>query len=179
MSRLAKLVGRSIKSPVNYPAAELRGILNALEPKANLLIMLIPNILSYNFCRYFVANRTDKVAVIPEFSSPKFFLYLGEFSKHHLCRYAFDYLYYPRWSILRWHNQKQMHMIIHCFHRIYFKFISLCDLTKYLFQSRRHSIAEQLPSIFWYPYKMVLQIIDAMFASSQWAHGPYCNRFSS
>ena len=84
------------------PAAELRGILNALEPKTNLLIMLIPNILSDNFCCYIVANRTDKVTVIPEFSSPKFFLYLGEFSKHHLCRYAFDYLHYSRWSILRW-----------------------------------------------------------------------------
>lgn len=137
--------------------------------------MLIPNILSDNFCRYFVANRTDKVTVIPEFPSPKFLLYLGEFSKHHLRRYAFDYLHYPRWSILRWHNQKQMHMIIHCFHRIYFKFISLCDLTKYLFQPRRHSIAKQLLSIFWYPYKMILQIVDAMLASSQWAHSPYCN----
>lgn len=141
--------------------------------------MLISNILSYNFCRYLVPNRTDKVTIIPQFSSPELFLYLGEFSKHHFSRYAFDYLHYPRWRILRRHNQKQMHVIIHYFHCIYLKFVSFCDLAKYFFQSLRHSIIEQLLPIFRYPNKMILQIIDTMFASSQWAHGPYCNRFLS
>jgi hypothetical protein len=70
-------------------------------------------------------------------------------------------------------------MIIHYFHRIDLKFVLLCDLVKYLFQSLRHSIVEQLLPILWNPYEMILQIIDAMLTSSQWAHGPYCNRISS
>jgi hypothetical protein len=127
--------------------------------------MLILNILSDHFRCYFIANRMDKGTIILEFLSPKLFLYLREFLKHYLCGYTFDYLNHPRRSIF-WRHK--MHVIIHYFHRVYFKFVLFCDFAKYLFQSLRHSIEEQFFPLFWYPYEMILQIIDTMFASCQW-----------
>jgi hypothetical protein len=141
--------------------------------------MLIPNIVPDYFCRYFVANRSDKVTIIPEFPAPKLFLYRGKLSEHYLGGNTFDHLHNSRWCILRGNNQKQMHMIIHYFHRVYFQIVLLGYLLKYFLQSIRHPIIEQFLSIFRNPYKMVLQVIDTMSASFQWAHGPYCIRFSS
>ncbi len=97
--------------------------------------MLIPNVVSDNFCRYFVANRTNKVTIIPEFPSPELFLDLGKLSEHHLGRYTFDPLHNYCGSKLRRHDQKQVYMIFHYFHRVYFQIVLFGYLPKNLFQS--------------------------------------------
>ena len=68
--------------------------------------MLIPHIVSYYFCRYFVANRTDKVTIVPQFPSPELFLYLRELLEHYLGGDTFKHLHYLRMCKLRRNNQK-------------------------------------------------------------------------
>jgi len=141
--------------------------------------MLIPKIVSDYFRPYFVANRMDKVTIVPSFSAPALFLYLWELLEHYVGGDTFSHLLYFRRRILRRNNQKQMYMVVHDFHRIYFQIVMFGYLTKDFFQSFRHPSVEQFFTIFLYPYKMVREIIDIMPASSQWAHGPYCIRKSS
>ncbi len=132
--------------------------------------MLILNIFPNYISCHFIPNRTNKISIAPQFPAPKTLLYFWKFLKNYFRRYTLYSLHYRRRSILRWYRQKQMYMFFHYFHRINLKFILLCYLLKYFLQSIRYFSLKGSLSIFWYPYKMILQVIYTVFTSSQWAH---------
>jgi len=127
---------------------------------------LIFDVFSNYFCGYFVTNTTDKIAVVPQFPCPKLLPQIGELIEYFTGRDTFHYLYHPRWRVPGRYFYKYVNMVFHNFHRIYPEIIFLSNLIKYDLQVIRNLSVQNMFPVFWYPYQVVLQIIDCMLASS-------------
>ena len=121
---------------------------------------------------YFVSNTAYKVAIIPKFSSPKLLSKLGKLLERFSGRYTFHDLGYLCRRISWRHLNKDVNVVFHYLHRIYYKFILLCYLPKYLLYVSRNLFIQYSLPIFRYPHQMVFQIIDGMVCPSN-THAPF------
>jgi len=136
--------------------------------------MLIFYISSYYFCGYFVSNCSDKVSIIPKFSTPEIFLQPIVFFKNLAGAYPLQHIHNLGRRILWWNRQKHMNMFWHNFHRIYFKFILLGYFFKKFFNSFLHLLFQNTLAILWNPDKMIFDVIYRMSRSS-YSHAVHSN----
>src|SRR3989338_7468951 len=143
--------------------------------------MLILYISSYYICGYFVSNRSDKVSIVPKFSTPKIFLQPRVLFKNFAGAYSFQYIHNLCRGIPWWSSQKHMNMVWHNFHRIYFKFILLSYFPKKLFNSFLHPLFQNTLAILWNPDNVIFDVIYRMFRSfnSHAVHSNIIRAFST
>src|SRR4030065_2071000 len=132
--------------------------------------MMIFNIFLNHLSCYFVSDTPYKISITPEFSAPKLLLDLWKSFEKFSGRYTLHNLNNFRWRIPRRNLHKHMNMIQCYFHRINLKIILLCNLFKNSLGKFFKLLCKQIIPIFWYPYKMIFQIIYCMFPSSNWTH---------
>ena len=127
---------------------------------------LILNITSNDIGGDIIANTSDKIAVVPEFSRPEGFPKLGELFEYFSCRYAFHYLHYFSRRVPGRGFDKYMDMVFHHFHGIYVKAILFSDMPEdFFYVSGDVGIKYMLP-VFGNPHQMVFEIIDRVFRPS-------------
>ena len=131
---------------------------------------LVFNLFSNYISGDFISNTPDKIAIVPQLSSPELFPNLGKFLKYLSSRYAFHYLYHFCWRIPRWCFQKYWYMVLYYFHGIYRKPIFFGYMIEHLFHVDRNVTIQYILLILRYPYQVILQIVYGMFGSS-YSHG--------
>ena len=143
------------------PPSKLGGIQD-LEIQFELFgIMLMLDISTNHLSRYIVPYTADKIAIIPQFSTPQLLFHLRKLLKNHLSRNTFQPLHDLGRAIARWGRQKDMHMIIQYFLGINFKSIPLGNLLKNPLQPTRHSLIQDHSPIFGDPHYMIFEIVDS------------------
>jgi len=132
-----------------------------------------------NYCRrHLISNRSYKVSITPQLSSPQFLPQPWIATKHLPRRYTLHYLYNPTRTVLRWCQQEQVNMIRHHFKRINLHLITLCNTLKDLLQPFSNAILQdQLPIKLRNPNKVILEVINCVPSSPNRAHLPHTNSF--
>lgn len=125
-------------------------------------MLMIANITPDHFRGYFIPCGSDKITIIPQFSSPQMFEKIRELFKHFSRTYTFEQIYYLCRRISRRCRQKYMHMFRHYFYAIYLKFVLFSYLCKYFFQPVLLRFGKYFFTIFRNPNKMVFDIIYCM-----------------
>jgi hypothetical protein len=125
-------------------------------------VSLVFNVFTNYIRRYFISNTTCEISIIPQLPSPQLFPYLRKFFEQFPCRYAFHYLHYPGRRILGWRFDKYVYMVFHHFHRVYIKFVFICNVLKYFFQIPRYFRIEDMLAVFRRPYQMILYIVNCV-----------------
>lgn len=129
-----------------------------------MILMLKFDVPPYNLHRYFIPNRTYKVASTPPLSTSKLLLQLRMTSEKFLSRYALQYLDHPRWTVLRGTRQKRMDVIAHYFTGFYLHFITLHNRTlENQFAIHRNS------------NKVIFEIVNRVFGRFDRTHMLYSN----
>ena len=123
--------------------------------------MWILEISTNHLSRYVGPYTADKIAIVPQFSTPQLLLHLRKLLKNHPRRNTFQPLHNLGGTIARWGRQKDMHMIVHDCLGINFKSISLGNLLKNLFQPTPHSLPQNHSPIFGDPHHMIFEIVDS------------------
>ena len=133
------------------------------------MFLVILNIFLDNIFCPFISNCSNKISILPKFTSSKFFLHFRIPLKYLPCSFTFKSLHYFRDRIPRWKTQKYMNMILCYFHCLYFKLITDGNLPKTIFY-KFLDITSQYPfSVFGSPNQMISCIIYRMTCS------PYCH----
>ena len=109
-----------------------------------------------------VPYTADKIAIVPQFSTPQLLLHLRKLLKNHPSRNTFQPLHDLGETIARWGRQKDVHMIVHYFLGINFKSIPLGNLLKNPLQPTRYSLPQDHSPIFGDPHHMILMLIRPM-----------------
>jgi len=115
--------------------------------------------------RYFVSHTSDKIAVVPQFSTPQWLLHLRKLLKYHPGRNTFHPLHDLGGTIARWGRKKYMHMIVHDFLGIDLKTISLGNLLRNPLQPMGHSLSQDQPPIFGTPHHLIFEIVNGSSGS--------------
>src|SRR3972149_3781056 len=131
-----------------------------------LIFDISPNYLSRNF----IAYASNKIAAVPKLVFPKDLSQRRISLENFPCGNTFQNLHNLGWRIPRRSRKKEMHMIFHNLHGIYFKFILLGNLLKNPLTKRYSFLSKYFLSILRYPNQMILQIIYGMMSPSNCAH---------
>jgi len=117
-----------------------------------------------------VPNRSHKIPVLPEFSSPQLLLDLRKFLKYLARGNTFQHAHHLCNRIPRWKTQEYMHMIRCHSHLLNLKSIIFGNLRKYL----PRLISDIFPfnpfAILRCPYQVIFCIVHGMSSSSD-THG--------
>ena len=127
---------------------------------------LIFNILPNYVCGNLIPNAADKIAIVPQFPSPKLLPQIGKLAKCFTSRNTFHYLYHPCRRVFRWNFNKYVNMIFHYFHRIYPELIFLSNLIKHSLQVFQNLFIKNILPVLRYPYHVILQIEYGMLRPS-------------
>jgi hypothetical protein len=123
---------------------------------------MIANIVLYRFTGDFVSNRSDKISIFPEFSTPQLSLHFRVSQKDFFRTHALENPHHLPHRIFGWYAGKYMDMVLSYFHFLYFT-VSRCQ---YLLEQLLCTISYlcfQYPlAIFGCPHKMVSRVIDCM-----------------
>src|SRR3989338_6600618 len=95
---------------MNYPAAELRGIICYSSPSNNVGCCL--KIGSDHGFVSIQSHRVDVISARPELTSPQHAFHFRMVIKDLLCRNTLDCLHHPRWKYHGHGLDKKMHMIL-------------------------------------------------------------------
>jgi len=125
---------------------------------------LIFNIFPNYICGNLIPNTADKIAIVPQFPSPKLLPQIRKLTKYFTCRDAFYYLNHPCQRVSRRHFNKYVNMVFHNFHRIYPELILFGNLIKYGLNVIRNFFIKYMLPVLRYPHQVILQIIYGMFS---------------
>ena len=131
------------------------------------MFTMVFNIVSNHLCGHFITNCSNKITILPEFSSPKLFLHLRMLMKYHAGTDALQNPYHLGNRVPSWKAQKDMHMVFCDLKGIYLKIVILGNLLKDLFHSLSNIIPQNPFSVFRGPYQMIFRIVDRMRSSFQ------------
>ncbi len=114
-----------------------------------------------HFRRYLVPDTSDKIPIVPQFSTPQLSLHLRKLLQYQPGRNTFQPLHHLRRTIPWWDRKKDMHMIIQDLLGIDGKAIPLGNLLKNPLQAIRDSLAQNHATIFGYSHHMILAIVNS------------------
>ena len=131
-----------------------------------------------NHCRrHLIPNRSYKVTVTPQLSSPQLRPQPWIATKHFTSRYALQYLYYSTRTVLRWCHQKQVDMIRHHLKRINLHLVTLCNALKDLLQPFSNTTLQDQLAVLRNPNKVILEVVHRVPSSPNRAHLSHTNSF--
>ena len=125
------------------------------------------NVLSYHFCRYFVAYCPGEVSIFPQFPSPQLSFHLWVLSKYRSRTQTLESSNHLRYRISRRERAEDMNMICAYFHLFYSDVVLLSYLFKHLSYALSNRSLQDVLTILWRPYKMVCSIIGGVGCASE------------
>jgi len=137
--------------------------------------MLQLDVPPYHFRCHLIPNRSHKVPIVPQLSSPQLLPHYWISPEYFPRRHTLENLYQLTRAVLRRTFQEHMDVILHHLHRINLQLVSLCNPLKHFLQSLSHLSLKNQFSILGNPNKMVLQIVNRMLSTLHSAHASYRN----
>jgi len=137
---------------------------------------MISYIFLYRLACHFVSNGSDKLSILPKFSTPQLFLDLWMSQKDLFCTHTFENSHHISNRILRWYRCGCMDMIFCYFHLFYFTVSCFQYLFKQFFYTISQSISQYPFAILLCPHKRLSCIIHWL-AKSFDTHAVYYTKF--
>lgn len=126
--------------------------------------LLILDIPFDNVGGHFVSNRSDKISVTPQFSTPELASQPCKLFKDLASRQILQYSHCLRNGISRWKRKKYVNMIRHDCHLFNVEIVCFCNFLKNLFQTLLKSARQNLLAIFRHPDYVIFRIVYCMAA---------------
>ena len=131
------------------------------------------DVFSYHFHRYLIPYRAGKISIFPEFSAPQLFLYFRMLLEYYARTYPLEHADNLCNAISWGKGQKYVNMVWGNLHRVYLKFMMLCDFSKYLLYSFLYFSPQYPLPVFRCPHQMIFRIIHCMACSLQYHALPF------